>query len=211
MTSTSRSFSCWILVFLSFDRFRSIVHPFKGKFSKRRYLTILIIAVLVLFFYYLTWDLRSKYTPLSQGGIVFSEFLLVSIMETVVPTALMYWFYRRISRKIQSDMMQSTMPGYNGPSLKRKLKAMYILKLLIAVYIFSIVPGRIYIPIDQLLFNSLDVSISMTTRRHALSAAHFLLYVNNRVNVFIYIYLMDDFRRFLIKTFTCNLLKKENL
>ena len=197
---TLRSFSCWMLVLISFERFRGIVHPLKVKLSKIRFLVLAIIIFLVLFSIYMAAVLR-MYSVTDLERLLWIV-LSTTLLETVPPISLMCGFYWRISRNIITGIAQSTTPGNYKLILKRKKKVMHVLKLLIMAYCVCVVPGRIYKLIDELMFRYFKVN---ATQSDLYNAAELLMYLNNMVNVIIYAYMMNNFRRFLLKAFTCSI------
>ena len=202
--STLRSFSCWMLVIISYDRFRSIVHPFKRKLSKQRLLAICTGNLLVIFLLYLPLVLRRTMSDLEGLLWIFCD---NTLLDLIIPFSLMYWFYRRIVRKIKNNTKVQITICNNKHVLEGRSRAIRTLKILIVVYFVCVIPGRVYISTDELLFRHLGISLSYKTQAYLYYAAEALLYLNNMLNVVVYAFTMKDFRMTLVSIFTCKIFK----
>ena len=201
---TVRAFSCWILVVISYDRFRSIAHPFKGKSTKKRLFAVLAITFFVISFIYLPFTLTSTLATVSYPKRLLWIASNNALLDVILPFSLMCGFYRRISCKLKKDLVQSA--GNNQLFLKRNSKAMHVLRMLIVVYFICVVPMRIYLLIKLVMTDYLGISLSITSR---FITIHAVIGLNNMLNVVIYAYMMSDFRKFLMKVFTCKIFIKE--
>lgn len=212
--STLRSFSIWMLVIISYDRFRSIVYPFKSKWTKKRFLAIISIIFLAFLIFDLAYGTEELLQFISTSYEKFNTriFIKFLLIEIISPILLMYGFYRKISTKIQTDMLKSITQVNSNIHLNRKAKALRVLRLLIAVFIVFIVPGRIYMMVLMVLLPHGNISTSTTLIWYQLGMiTMFSSFLNNTVNVLVYAYIMKDFRRFLINIFTCKMFRKNNL
>jgi len=197
------SLSIWILVLMSIERFRSIVHPFKKKLKKRTFFGMTVFMMLVFTGLHSSYrfGITAKYSY-STGFIVISTIIL---LENILPLTIMVYFYRRICKKIKEstdafhrDKTQERL------SQKRNKKAMKTLKWLIIIYTFSITPSRIF-GIAILAANKFNIIGSSIWPKLIL---YTLFLTNNIINVFVYACMMKRFRKFLLNVFTFGLSKR---
>jgi len=196
------SLSIWILVLMSIERFRSIVHPFEKKLKKRTFFGMSVFMMLVF------TGLHSSYrfgitakSSYSTGFIVISTIIL---LENILPLAIMVYFYRRICKKIKESQMPYIEIKHKNDSQKRNKKAMKTLKWLIIIYTFSITPSRIF-GITILAANKFNIISSSIWPKLIL---YTLFLANNIINVFVYARMMKRFRKFLLNVFTFGLSKR---
>ncbi|XP_066921393.1 galanin receptor type 1-like [Clytia hemisphaerica] len=203
---------CWFLVVLSFERYYSIMNPFKRRITKRNY--TLVIVFLYLSTIGLNMDtmikarLEIKCTfgdnSLTKGERV--AFIVGErILDCVLPVVLMAFFYTRISKRIQQTFT-------NQESHDKKIKALHILKYLITLYVISVYPGRIVGSVFSFLY--LYKPEVIKPHQLALDPVYytmmFILNIHNMTNVFIFSHLISNFRLFLRNIFTGHWCKKEH-
>ena len=130
--------SCCFLVLISYQRYRKIIHPLKRQLQKR---TVLLVSlILTLFIYSMNYVIFYYKNPVV---LCFVESLFIHfIMETVMCTAIMYYFYRNISMKVYSEILRFHGTRHNIIQIKKKTTALNTLKWLILVYVICVVPGR---------------------------------------------------------------------
>ena len=208
--------SCWMMVILSYERYRTITHPFIKRLAKRKYFAAICFMSAALFILYLDFMLRNKVTE-AEGGegsacieiashytntentvhVVFERFL-----DCVFPVLLMLFFYNKIKHNFTKDSQSKTMIAshrYSNTARKRKENALQTLKYLLIVYVVCVFPGRLFGTIAYL------VSIyNLTVFNKYLKILDPIYYVllfacslNNMVNVFVFLWMMPDFRRFV--------------
>ena len=209
--------SCWILVLISFERYRSITQPFAQKGTKMKYSLILVFTIVFGIAILVPLMMKAKLITTSNledpddsqlhcgdgmrnfdaiDYVIYGGFL--RILDCFIPASLMYSFYRRIRVWINSEV--SHLP-LTEESKKRNDVALRTLRNLIIVYIVTVFPGRLVVSVLHLDDNFRD---NVTTRYfnfvHQLFSLISLL--NNVVNVFVYAVIIKDFRRFLLTLFT---------
>ena len=110
----SNTTSCWLLVILSYERYRSIVHPFNVSLKKRfilmGFLLIWVACLLVNWPVFMTF-----YIGRSPGaGLEGDESLLYSIiplmLDCVLPSTVLVFYNWQISRYLKKN----TFPHYNN-------------------------------------------------------------------------------------------------
>ena len=196
--------SCWLLVLLSYERFRSILHPFKPKPTKMK---LQIICTLIWISFTLTSIKRSLKNEI-RSGICFAipdiEYLIylafTVTMDSFIPVALMTVFYRRMSKKLKSEENLTAQNNRNQRCKKQALKTILFLTI---IYVIFVVPGRLaafvlnfMVAFDpKLIVGSSGQKIILDIWRTFLV---FWVYMNNFTNIFIYVALIKGFRRFLI-------------
>jgi 7 transmembrane receptor (rhodopsin family). len=207
---TSISVSCWLLVFLSFERYRNIVHRFKQEITKRQFTLVTILTTLFFLASYVSYVLR-KDNLLAVETFLYTLSGYV-LMDNMLPITFMCYFYRRISKTLLSAPVVVTTDIANSQRhLQNKKAAQRTLKLLILIYVVCVLPGRLAITLFYILHQYMGV-ISLRTTDLLNNAVKFLVCMNNVVNVFVYTKMIVDFRRFVINVFTCGctLVNKDN-
>ena len=203
--------SCWILVLISYERYRSITQPFAIRGTKCKYSIVifLIVAICCLAFILL---MRTKVAKVAHNNnprcveamgifsatnyIIYALFR--RIFDCFLPASLMYFFFRRIQNWMNKDTNQLPL---TEESKKRNSLALKTLRNLIIVYICCVFPGR-------LVVTGLHVEDNFRTdgRRFYFSLIHELFslvsLLNNVVNVFVYAVMIKDFRRFILTLIT---------
>ena len=169
-----------------------------------------------------------------QGRIQFAIMVAAIIFDCVLPTTLMGYFYfmiRRTLKKRDREMRKSVhrAPARIVPSIessrsessvskghirenKRHRDASKILLKLCIIYMVCVWPPRLvfasvsYIAIHHELFEFfLEYFFTIEAINYFLRA---WVYVNSIANVFVYGFLDEDFRHFLLKVLTLGCLKK---
>jgi 7 transmembrane receptor (rhodopsin family). len=195
------SSSCWALALLSFERYRTIVHPFKEKLSKKRLSLISLCISLFIITFWLT-VVTASMSDLSFIQRLTLEALGYIIIDLVAPLMSMCYFYHRISNVLQLQLTIADTGGdiRSNDATRRKKKVLKTLKYLIAIYAICVAPGRI----SYLIYMYVPLSYNMREAGfHILEISTFLIFTNNVANIFVYVGMMGDFRRFLFKVLTC--------
>ena len=211
--------SSWLLVFLSYVRYRSLVQPFKTRISKRKCGAVCFTIWLVSFvnciyvfinrklFFEMDYEghLRLQCKIRTSTSNILAYDVSYMFLDSVFPVALMTHFYRKIKQKIDDDKTNSF--ELNPQSRQRNHTALKTIRSLIMVYIICVCPARIIYAFlhtvniyaqREPLFHATLISYISVIR--ALTV--FTYYFNNLLNVFVYAKMMTGFRQFLIHVLT---------
>ena len=213
-------FSICSLVLLFYERYRGIVYQRQEPLKKRTYL----LASFVCFLF--SWGafipeifevelhdgrscvLKKSYTK-DEFFAVFSWYRFI---DAVLPTVLMFWFRLKISKHIHNV----TNNLYGGANRRKTLSdvnrraALRTINWLFGFYTLLIVPWRIVYTVSEYFLYFHEDFVQKYDRVFEIGKAIIilLLFMNNVVNIFVYLVLIPDFRRFLKKTFSCGILSK---
>ena len=202
--------SCWLLVLLAFARYRLIVKPFQRKLTKKR-CAVLILIIWVLSFCCVSYPFSRREYSDSDGCIsrrddtgllIFRGFFYV--LDFIIPSSLMTYFYNKIEKKLTENELSSI----NEVSQRRNRKALNTIKYLPVIFVVCVCPGRFFVRLSELLqlFIRREKMVGFFVYIYYLDLVRpmFLLlaYTNNIVNVFVYMKMFPDFRRFLLRIFT---------
>jgi len=210
-TKVAPTASCWILVLLSYERYKSLAKPFDRKFRKRN--LALVCLVIWLSFYWLhyfeVFDVNNSgecagYSPLapeSEEVLLYTGILPILFMDCFIPSALMLVFYRKLSKYLRRPHQAIQA---NTLQVRRKIMALQTLKRLQVLYVISVFTARFSMTVlsGVNIFLSDYVSVNVDFAIHvSMTCFDSLLYANNVLNFFIYVHIMKDFRKFAIKLF----------
>jgi len=217
------SYSVWILVIISYERYRKMVYPFIAPLRKKILIVVLVFTLVMCIgcnvpmmesndvidnqCFSFTKILNSKTT-------IVAFYISSSCFDCLIPLAVILWFYYKISVKVKHFDNTSKRLDQNHQqqlqNYRRKRVALKTLRTLIIMYVAFVFPGRFYF----LSFMFLYIYDSVSYLRHfdvfstVSQFMQILVYLNNIGNVFIYAWLIVDFRQFLKKVFTFGLLEK---
>ena len=226
---TLPSYSVYILVMVSYERYRKMVYPFKTPI-KKKILSIFLFFLIVagIGFYFPLMNAHEmenneclSLTTLLQSKIIITVYFVGGIFyDCLIPSAIMVWFYFKISANIKEFHNTSKTLDQNHKQTNakqdlqiyaRKRVALKTLRTLIIMCILFITPGRIFSAAVMLIV----VKAPSFYRQHyiAFSKAYNLMeisvYLNNMGNVFVYAWLIVGFRGFLKRAFIFALLKRK--
>ena len=219
--------SCWLLVIISFARFRSIVYPLRARINKKRYalacLSIWSIASLVNTYILMNGELSKDggsgdlyCDSLNQDGGTVIQFSINYFLASFLPSAIMLILYHRIKKKIKTEENENSF-AMTDQSRQRNRRAMRTIRGLIWLFTLTVIPVRVYdilllavypnVPkSDDNLFTTIEVlRIILSPLRD------FITFLNNILNIFIYAKMIPDFRRFLTTIFTFGMHGKRNI
>ena len=202
------------MVILSYERYRTIVHPFKARLTKSKYFAAICIVTCLVVSLYLDSILRNKVIVGEKGKscIEISSYYsntenilyVVSerLLDCVFPVMVMYYFYNRIKVNLFNNSQNTgassgTRTLSNAKSHKRKVDALKTLKYLLIIYVVCVFPGRLFATIAYIL--SILSSIFHSYLKVLDPVYYFLLFacsLNNMVNVFVFLWMMPNFRQF---------------
>ena len=178
--------SIWILLQISYSRYKSIVHPLHPRCSKRRF-TLLTFSVAFLS---LVSSLIRMHFELPFSADLKKIILITLCM--VIPSIAMFFFYHRSSKKLRSENAADVMNVYVR---MRNKNALNTLKLLLTIYFFSVFLSRIL----DLAFSYFEHSSVTFLSIFRIVSTYVIYPQNNILNIIVYATVMKDFRLFLKK------------
>jgi len=202
--------SCWILVLLSYERYRKIVHPFKKKIRNTKLFLICLSlwGFFVGFYFYLTLDV--VLTPDGTCNFLvkpvknFIYLVTERFLDCVLPTFVMVYLFRGIRKKISSSVQSIRRDSFVGPQQVRYRTALATLKNLVIVYVVFVFPARLMQVSHYSLF-LIDPEFVMRNRDTINNMRLYInihFSVNNIINFIVYARMIPGFRRFIIKVIT---------
>lgn len=222
--------SYWLVVFISYERYRNIVHPFDGKTSRLKYTAfILLVFVSTAGLPFLIGTMVKQRiivregvngeqcnnmnpiadtTPLKFHG----TWTVLAIIKFVIPISLMIHYYRKISSYMKSEEKNSQNVGQVFERIrKRNKRALKVIRYLGLIFFFSAVPARAFLWF-YLHIISYVPSVIEVYDLEVISvlgyAASWLVTMNNILNFIVYAYIMKDYRKFLFNCLTCGLKRR---
>ena len=214
-------FSICSLVLLFYEKYRGIVYHRQEPLRKRKYLLMSIACFLFSWAVYIPEifevRLQDKACVLRKSYIKTEFFALFSwyrFIDTLLPTALMSIFRWRISIYIHN--VTNNLSG-NGGTLRRRTPsdinrraALRTINWLFGFYTLLIVPWRIVYTVSEyyVYFNNDFVQKHNKIIDLGKCVLILLLFMNNVVNIFVYLVLIPNFRRFVKKIFSCGMVRK---
>ena len=183
--------SSWILTFLSYERYRSIVLPFTRRVRKRVYALICFVIYICMYVYHLIqflWDLSLLSRNFYYG--------LRIIGDSVLPTISMYIFYFKMSKVLTAQTLAQDSSQENL-QLQRHQVALKTLKSLLAI--FTVCVFTIRVLTFTMIFVVVNNKQILGYQYYWLiiHVADFLLLINNIANVFVCSWKIKDFRKFI--------------
>ena len=195
-TLVSPMASCWLLVLLSYTRYRDITTPFARRIRKRKYMLLcgLIWFLSLLSGIFLYHFIRLIKLPngaficgmVFQGEEELYGRLLYIVIDSIIPISLMVYYYYRIRRAIKLNAPSFNDLPLSQASRQRNKTALRTLRNLIAVYMITICPGRLY-NLFYMLIWAVDEEL---VNNHWFTNLYFLFfayhYLNNAINIFVF-------------------------
>ncbi|XP_066928865.1 melanin-concentrating hormone receptor 1-like [Clytia hemisphaerica] len=199
--------SSWLLVLISFARYRTISYPLHAyKLNKKKYGVVCLLVwivppVLNTFSFINTKVIEYRGFQLCLTfGLV--QMLCNFIMDSFLPAGIMLILYYKMKKKMKFDENHSSFPP-NPQSRTRNRSALRTVNGLIAIFIITVIPTRIhilftwvldiYLQLSKPLFYDLFMVYSAIT--YPLFG---IFYMNSILNVFIYAKMIPGFRGFLL-------------
>ena len=214
----STTASYWVLLMLSYERYRRIVHHFKRK-SKKRYVFLVWICLwIACILVHLPISIAFFKDPNSE---TLEHLLPMHLMlDCILPSVFLAFFSCRISRflKTANKSIRVTNEGTSSsavvasstnPSINRRSQqnayANKTLRNLIIVYICLVWPGQIlYVVLHLLVKYKTHLYIENYMLFCVLEeTVEILVVLNNAVNVFVYAIMITKFRSFLWRLVFC--------
>ena len=202
--------SCWVLVLISYERYRSITQPFAISGTKCKYSIFIFFISVLCSLPLIPYILKSKIVKCGDrvkcedgmskfNGVEFVFYVFaLRTLDCFLPAVLLCFFYRRIRNWM---LKESNNFPLTEESKRRNVMALNVLRNLIIVYIACVFPGR-------LVMAGLHIEENFGTgkRKYYFDFLHELFglmsLLNNLVNVFVYAFMIKDFRRFLLTLIT---------
>ena len=217
----SSTFSIWSLVLLFYERYHGIVHRF-NKMRKRTYLLISLLSFVLSWVAFLPEIFEVNLQ--SDGACVvimsytklefYALFFYYRALDTVMPTASMFYFRWRISRYISNvtNNVSDALPRTTSHTaqirrLQNSRTALRTINWLFGFYTLLIAPWRIVYSVAMytMYFNNAFMEHYEKLLTLIYAVIYLLYFMNNVVNILVYAVLIPDFRKFLRKIFTCGI------
>ena len=235
---TLPNISFWVIALLAYERYRNIVHPFARKLGIKVYsILLLLISLLSSPVYYLgnlvessrTFHIYNniKYCQLNIGDMSHLSYhigsagvaamVLLPLLINIVCVLKIFNYIKQNSMKasvdIQNKNIDSKSSSQNHNSInKRNVNAFKTLTFLVLIYVFSIVPGRLFMYVWGHYFTFVKNDLVFDTKHYALlwtsMVARISFLDNNVVNFIVYAYMIKGFRKFLFSVLAFGILKK---
>lgn len=192
--------SSYILVQLSYERYRAVAHPFNRSFTKMK----IILTSFAIFIVCILCSIPFMISGHKIIDTVTKSFVYIGVINFggrfLLPMILMTLFYFLTKRCLR----RSANAIQNGVIKKRNDRVLRTIMWLILAFAFSM---GIY---ESLFFlqnaDSLIRKQFKVDKWENMYASNLILatrYLNNAINVVVYAGLMPDFRKFCLKLFTC--------
>ena len=188
-------------MFISFLRYRSIVHPLTPLWNKRKFF-IGIILVLFLSIVIGVFEIFEEFMIKNRGVANFAYALSFKLVEYIIPSTLIVAFYFKSRRALErqnkevSSTSQQQIRRRNETALKtlKHLMVVYFLTVFITklLEIFSIMAMTLF-------EDMIDPEKGMKLTMAFTILFHIFSIQNNILNVVVYAIVMKDFRQFLKK------------
>lgn len=229
----SNTTSCWMLVMLAYERYRSIVHPFKTSFKKRHILIVFILVWIVCIMVnvpaYMPFFVGNSENNVLEGNESISFSIILLMLDCIFPSVIIAFLNWRISRYLKKNSFTNETPMNIIPSSvssrvnrqeiasstssssqqccrnKKNENATKTLRNLVIIYILCVWPGRLE-HIAMFLFVKFELLFYLENYLIISildESFDFLMFVNNVVNVFVYAFMIRKFRSFLWKLLSC--------
>uniref|UniRef100_A0A7M5XMP8 G-protein coupled receptors family 1 profile domain-containing protein n=1 Tax=Clytia hemisphaerica TaxID=252671 RepID=A0A7M5XMP8_9CNID len=204
--------SFWLLVLLSYARYRSITQPLKQRINKTKFslACILIWFLTIALSSYLIFNttLNTRRTGKTTCAFIISESSLLIfngfrlILDCILPITLVLSFYWKIKNGMAVDNAMNVFASTNQ-SRQRNQAALRTIESLVILFIVSVVPGRLIHILSSILkyYNEVTQPLFSQTLENYTDilkvVSDFFLFLNHTLNIFIYAKIMPGFRRFL--------------
>ena len=216
--------SCWLLVLISYARYRSIVHPLRAKINKMKYCLVCIwlwvLGILSNIYLFMNVALKERrsmtvcaFTGKYQHNIIYQA--VNYVLESFLPLGIMLSLYYRMKRTMTAQEREN--PFLLSERIRqRNQTALKTIRGLIFLFAATTVPVRIcniFILTISLLSYHSDLNFYRIYSRYFLLVfffSKFVFYLNNALNIFIYAKMIPGFREFLWPVITFGCRKRRN-
>ena len=208
--------SSWILVLITYSRYRRIVYPFGARISKRKIAVVCFCIWALAFPLNIYPFINTQLVALNDGrlvckddGVSLTRLINNAVsysLQSFVPSAIMSFLYVKMRKKMQ----QGNTLNENPQVQQRNRAVLKTILGLVVLYASTILPVRVislilrslvYYGIDDQYLN-LMLTIYMLGLYPIMTLNYFM---NNILNIFIYAKMMPDFRKFVIRVHTFRL------
>ena len=218
--------SCWLLVLISFARFRSIVYPLRARINKKKYglacLSVWVIVSLLNLYIFMNREvkvLRSGVFSICLGSgehaHAMIQYFVTYVLDSFLPFAIMLFLYYQMKKRMNTEENENAF-ALNEQSRQRNRRALRTIRGLILLFTVTVIPVRIcYVLTWVSYFYATNNSLFPFRLTSALVLIFtwlilFVYLMNNALNIFVYAKMIPPFRRFLLTTFTFGMYGKRN-
>ena len=222
----------WLLILISFQRYRTIMRPFNTKIKIKTY--AVIVTLMVVFWGVMTYvityhsgvqpmvygrDTRGRrICTLPQSGVKITklDYYLHSLpygFLQSIPVFIMSYYFVRLWRHLKHEAMASHNNAQTMARIQsRNKKALKVLFLLIVCFVLSAFPSRIYLYFYN-YFRIFELGEMMKHDHYKAlmatgNAMQLLAMGNSIVNCFVYALFMKDFRKYFVNVITFGLVDR---
>ena len=203
------------LIFISYSRYRVIVHPFQPKISKTKAALMCLAAWALACLSHIHSLMNSKlqrgYGPVCQIIMNMEQFLTKSIVQHIfdsfVPLGIMFYLYYKIQKSLNAEQNSNNFQ-LTDQSRQRNQTALRTVRGLIFLFAITVIPVRclalISLAFGMYAFKSRPLFSTMLFTYNMLMdpIMIFTLNMNYVLNIFIYAKMIPGFRKFLLTVFT---------
>ena len=230
------NFSFWVLILVSFERYRNIVRPFDKKISIKIYTLVLgvmfgVMAVLGYVLFHFGILSRKDLIKNTKGDLVcvwpvttlvrvpksefFTNAAVWGICHMLLPISILYYYYSRIAKYMKRKSSKASQKGGETAKRirKRNKKALRVLFSLILVFVMTAFPARGYTLFwDYARLYELNGEVFEQKHFKIMiifeRLAQMAIMANNVGNCFVYATIMESFRHYALNVLTFGLFRK---
>ena len=144
--------SCYMLVLISYARYRSIVHPLRVKLNKKQYGSICCIIWVISFLANIYFFTSMKLTESDEGHLdcgtgansiqLIAQISINYIIDGLIPLGIMVYFYLQMKAQMNAEENGNTFV-LNGQSRHRNKTVLRTIRGLILIFSLTVIPARI--------------------------------------------------------------------
>jgi len=217
------SYSIYILVMISYERYCKMVFPFKQPIRKKILLVVLLSIMVFCTGFYVPLMRSNRIinnkcymfkTIVSSNTSITAYYISMVCLDCLIPSVVIVWLYYKISVTFECVHNNSNRPDQNQQlqNYKRKKAALKTLRALTIMYVLFVFPGRFFVLGHELIYTNANSFYQRHADAFILTARlmEISLYVNNIGNVFVYAWLIVGFRQLLKNILTFGLLNRQS-
>eukprot|EP00111_Clytia_hemisphaerica_P024988 TCONS_00073582-protein len=225
--------SCWVLILISYGRYRSIVYPLKARMTKRKscLLSIIIFMVICSINIYTLMKTKIIHEPgdrskcdFGVSGVYMAVQLIVNfIIDSLIPLIVMAYFYFKMKKNMKKEVTtnktrhneRASTFSLSDQSQRRNRRALKTIKGLLILFIITVFCMRILFMINLLAIQPIATgheNITVVTYSTiAFPVILTLFYSNNILNIFVYAKMIPDFRKFVLTVLTLGMCGRKKM